>query len=77
MRRFTKLTNAFSKKVENHCYSITLHFVYYNFCKIYQSLSVISAMQAGITKKPMNIEEIVKLVPEPKTVKEAHIKGKK
>lgn len=34
-------------------------------------------MQAGITKKPMNIEEIVKLVPEPKTVKEAHIKGKK
>lgn len=65
MRRFTRLTNAFSKKVENHCYAIALHFVYYNFCKIHQSLSVTPAMQAGLTKKPMNIEDIVKLVPEP------------
>jgi hypothetical protein len=65
MRRFTRLTNAFSKKVENHCYAIALHFVYYNFCKIHQSLSVTPAMQAGLTKKPMTIEEIVKLVPEP------------
>jgi hypothetical protein len=65
MRRFTRLTNAFSKKVENHCYAIALHFVYYNFCKIHQSLSVTPAMQAGLTKKPMTIEDIVKLVPEP------------
>lgn len=64
MRRFTRLTNAFSKKVENHCYAIALHFVYYNFCKIHQSLSVKPAMQAGLTKKPMTIEDVVKLVPE-------------
>jgi len=64
MRRFTRLTNAFSKKVENHCYAIALHFVYYNFCKIHQSLSVTPAMQANLTKKPMTIEDIVRLVPE-------------
>jgi IS1 family transposase len=62
MRRFTRLTNAFSKKVENHCYAIALHFVYYNFCKIHQSLSVTPAMQAGLTKKPMTIEDIANLV---------------
>jgi len=65
MRRFTRLTNAFSKKIENHCHAIALHFVYYNFCKIHQSLSVTPAMQANLTKKPMTIEDIVRLVPEP------------
>ena len=65
MRRFTRLTNAFSKKVENHCYAIALHFVYYNFVKIHQSLSVTPAMQAGLMKKPMTIEDIAKLIPEP------------
>ncbi len=62
IRRFTRLTNAFSKKIENHCYAISLHFVYYNFCKIHQSLSVTPAMQAGLTKRVMNIEDIVKLI---------------
>jgi IS1 family transposase len=62
MRRFTRLTNAFSKKVENHCYAIALHFVYYNFAKIHQSLSVTPAMQAGLTKKPMTIQDIANLV---------------
>lgn len=61
MRRFTRLTNAFSKKVENHCHAIALHFVYYNFCKVHQSLSVTPAMQAGLTKKVMSVEDIVKL----------------
>lgn len=65
MRRFTRLTNAFSKKIENHCYAIALHFVYYNFCKIHQSLSVTPAMQAGLSKKPMTIEDIANLVPKP------------
>jgi len=65
MRRFTRLTNAFSKKVENHIHAISLHFMYYNFCKIHQSLSVTPAMQAGLTKKPMTIEDIANLVPEP------------
>ena len=61
MRRFTRLTNAFSKKLENHCYAIALHFVYYNFVKIHQSLSVPPAMQAGLIKRLMTIEDIVRL----------------
>lgn len=61
MRRFTRLTNAFSKKIENHCYAIALHFVYYNFCKLHKSLSVTPAMQAGLTKRFMKIEDIVML----------------
>ena len=61
MRRFTRLTNAFSKKIENHCFAIALHFMFYNFVKIHQSLSVTPAMQAGVTKKPMSIEDIVRL----------------
>jgi IS1 family transposase len=63
MRRFTRLTNAFSKKIENHCYAIALHFVYYNFAKIHKSLSVTPAMQAGLTKRVMTLEDIVNLVP--------------
>jgi IS1 family transposase len=61
MRRFTRLTNAFSKKIENHCYAIALHFVYYNFVKIHKSLSVPPAMQAGLIKRLMSIEDIVRL----------------
>jgi IS1 family transposase len=63
IRRFTRLTNAFSKKIENHCYAIALHFVYYNFAKIHKSISVTPAMQAGLTKRVMSIEDIVNLVP--------------
>ncbi|MBL7740331.1 MAG: DDE-type integrase/transposase/recombinase [Chitinophagaceae bacterium] len=63
MRRFTRLTNAFSKKLENHCHAIALHFVYYNFIRIHKSLSVTPAMQAGLAKKPMTIEDIANLVP--------------
>ena len=61
MRRFTRLTNAFSKKVENHCHAIALHFVYYNFGKIHTSLSITPAMQAGLTKRVMSIEDIANL----------------
>jgi IS1 family transposase len=61
MRRFTRLTNAFSKKLENHCAAIALHYVYYNFVRIHNSLSVTPAMQAGLTKSLMTIEDIVKL----------------
>lgn len=63
MRRFTRLTNAFSKKIENHAYAVALHFVYYNFCKIHKSLSITPAMQAGLTKRVMSIEEIANLAP--------------
>ncbi|MES2776349.1 MAG: IS1 family transposase [Bacteroidota bacterium] len=62
MRRFTRLTNAFSKKIENHCHAIALHFVYYNFAKIHKSLRVTPAMEAKLTKKPMTIEDIARLV---------------
>lgn len=61
MRRFTRLTNAFSKKIENHCHAIALHFVYYNFVKIHKSLRVPPAMQAGLIKRLMSIEDIVRL----------------
>ena len=64
MRRFTRLTNAFSKKIENHCHAIALHFVYYNFCKVHKSLSVTPAMQAGLVKRPMSLEDIARLTDE-------------
>jgi IS1 family transposase len=61
MRRFTRLTNAFSKKIENHCYAIALHFVYYNFVKLHKTLRITPAMAAGLTKRFMSIEDIVRL----------------
>ncbi len=62
MRRFTRLTNAFSKKVEMHAHSVALHFMYYNFGKIHQSLRVSPAMEAGVSDRLWNIEEIVGLL---------------
>ena len=50
MRRSTRLTNAFSKKVENHAHAVALHFMYYYFCKIHQTLQVTPAMEAGVTE---------------------------
>jgi IS1 family transposase len=61
MRRFTRLTNGFSKKVDNHMCAIALHFVYYNFVKVHKTLRVTPAMEAGLSKRPMTIEEIVEL----------------
>jgi IS1 family transposase len=62
MRRFTRLTNGFSKKVENHVYHLALHYMYYNFCRIHKTLRVTPAMEAGVTDHVWSIEEIVKLV---------------
>ncbi len=64
MRRFTRLTNAFSKKLENHIAAVSLHFMYYNFVRIHQTLKVTPAMQAGVTDRLWSIEDIVKLVEE-------------
>ncbi|MDH5638218.1 MAG: IS1 family transposase [Nitrospinota bacterium] len=61
MRRFTRLTNGFSKKVENHEHSIALHFMHYNFVRIHKSLRVTPAMEAGITDRLWTIEDIVEL----------------
>ncbi len=60
-RRFTRCTNAFSKKMENHWLAIALHFVYYNFVRVHKTLRVTPAMEAGLAKKPMTLEEIVLL----------------
>ena len=49
MRRFTRLTNAFSKKFENHCHALALYFLFYNFCRVHKTLGVTPAMAAGIT----------------------------
>lgn len=62
MRRFTRLTNGFSKKLENHCHAIALHFVYYNFVKVHTTLRVTPAMESGLSKRPMTIEDIITLV---------------
>jgi len=68
MRRFTRLTNAFSKKLENHMSAVALYFMYYNFARIHTTLRVTPAMEAGIANRVWNIEEIVSLLPaeEPK-----------
>jgi hypothetical protein len=62
MRRFTRLTNAFSKKVENHKWAVALHFMHYNFCRIHQTLRVTPAMQAGVADHVWSIEEVVSLL---------------
>ncbi len=59
IRRFTRLTNAFSKKMENHKAAIALHLAYYNFCRIHQSLRVTPAMEAGITEHVWTIAEML------------------
>lgn len=62
MRRFTRLTNGFSKKIDNHSHAIALHFMYYNFVRIHKSLRVTPAMEAGLIKKLWSIEDLVKLL---------------
>ncbi len=62
MRRFTRLANAFSKKVENHSYAVALHFMYYNFVKVHQTLKVTPAMEAGLTDRLWDINDLVDLV---------------
>ena len=62
MRRFTRLTNAFSKKIANHGYAIALHFMHYNFCRVHQTLRVTPAMEAGIANHVWSVEEIIGLL---------------
>ena len=62
MRRFTRLTNAFSKKFENHCHMVALYAVWYNFIRIRKTLRVTPAMEAGIVDHLWSIEEIVQLL---------------
>lgn len=62
MRRFTRLTNAFSKKIENHGYAIALHYFHYNFCRIHQTLRITPAMAAGIADHVWSLEEMAGLM---------------
>jgi hypothetical protein len=62
MRRFTRLTNAFSKKVENHVCSVALHAVYYNFVRIHQTLKVTPAMAAGVTSRLREMSDVVDIL---------------
>ncbi len=59
MRRFTRLTNGFSKKLENHMHAISLYFMFYNFCKIHKTLRVTPAMEAGLTDHVWDLEEVI------------------
>ncbi len=61
MRRFTRLTNAFSKKVENHAAAIALYFMFYNFGRVHQTLRVTPAMAAGVAEHVWSIEKIIRL----------------
>ncbi|KIZ37697.1 MULTISPECIES: DDE-type integrase/transposase/recombinase [Rhodopseudomonas] len=62
MRRFTRLTNAFSKKIDNHCHALALYFMFYNFCRIHKALKVAPAMAAGVSNKLWDMEDIVALI---------------
>ncbi len=61
-RRFTRLTNAFSKKIENHIHAVALHCMYYNFVRIHKTLRVTPAMAAGVTQRLWEVSDIVALV---------------
>ena len=65
MPRFTRLTNGFSKKVENHAHAVALHYMHYNFCRVHQSLRVTPAMEAGIANHIWTVDELIALMPKP------------
>ena len=65
MRRYTRLTNAFSKKLENHANSVALYVMYYNFCRVHQTLRVTPAMQAGLSTSIWDLEHLLVMIPKP------------
>ena len=68
MRRFTRLTNAFSKKIENHMHSVALFYVWYNFARIHQTLRITPAMEAGVASSPWSVADIIALTSIPQQV---------
>lgn len=70
MRRFTRLTNAHSKKIENHVASIAIHYLHYNFCRVHETLRVTPAMESGLADHVWSIEEMIALL-------DAHLLGSK
>ena len=62
MRRFTRLTNAFSKKLDNHIHALALYFAFYNFFRTHKTLRISPAMAAGIAKRLWSMEDVVALI---------------
>src|SRR5258705_12090871 len=62
MRRFTRLTNAFSKKVENHAHAVSLHYMHYNFVRIHKTLRVTPAMAAGVSDRVWDVKDVVTML---------------
>jgi IS1 family transposase len=62
MRRFTRLTNGFSKKFENHCHALALYFVFYNFCRVHKTLGATPAMASGLVETVMKMKDVVALI---------------
>jgi IS1 family transposase len=62
MRRFTRLTNGFSKKFENHCHALALYFVWYNFMRVHKTLRVTPAMAAGLTESVMDMRDLIDIM---------------
>jgi hypothetical protein len=69
MRRFTRLSNGFSKKAENHTHSVAIHFMHYNFVRIHQSLRVTPAMAAGVTTKLWSLTDMVRVIEQRETLR--------
>ena len=71
-RRFTRLTNSLSKKVENNMHAVALHFMYYNFVKVHQTLKMTPAMEAGLTDRLWDVSDLVTIIdanePAPKSL---------
>jgi hypothetical protein len=76
MRRFTRLTNGFNKKIEMHLHAVSLHFMHYNFARVHKTLKVTPAMQAGIADHVWGIEEICNLVEAPEAKKRGPYKAR-
>jgi hypothetical protein len=66
MRRFTRLTNAFSKKFENHCHALALYFFWYNFCRVHKTLGVTPAMASGLVDHVLKMETAVAMIDAPR-----------
>lgn len=75
MRRFTRLTNGFSKKFEAHANAVALHFVYYNFCRIHKTLRLTPAMAAGVSDHLWDVSDIVALVEAKEAAEAPKVRG--
>ena len=70
MRRFTRLTKGFSKKLDNHAHQIAVYFMHYNFCRVHKTLRVTPSIEAGLTDHVWTLEELCGLIPEPKPLQQ-------